>query len=64
MASGMDLDRALRRGRRAPLFSPNPYRGRGDLAVAWRRGYRQNLRSRNNQSEQRVAYFRAHAHLN
>ena len=64
MASRADLDRALREGRRVEPLTPNPYYGLGALAVAWRRGYSQNIRSRNNQTEQTVAYYRARAHLN
>ena len=64
MHTDAELRRALLDGRRAEPGSPNPYRGRGELAVAWRRGYRQMLTSRVQQSRQMVAYYRARAHLN
>ncbi|MCW1959921.1 MAG: hypothetical protein KIH64_015515 [Mycobacterium sp.] len=55
---------ALSEGRRAELQAPNPYYGCGELAVAWRRGYRQALTSRVQQTRQMVAYYRVRAHLN
>lgn len=64
MYSEGDIRRALIEGRGAGLKAPNPYYGCGDLAVAWRRGYRQMLTSRVQQTGQMVAYYRAHAHLN
>ncbi len=59
-----EIRRALMDGRAAEPASPNPYYGRGELAVAWRIGYRQMMTSRVNQTQQMVAYYRAHAHLN
>jgi hypothetical protein len=59
-----EIRRALLDGRAAEPLSPNPYYGRGQLAIAWRAGYRQMLNTRVNQTRQMVAYYRAHAHLN
>jgi hypothetical protein len=59
-----EIRRALLDGRAAEPLSPNPYYGRGQLAIAWRVGYRQMLNTRVNQTGQMVAFYRAHAHLN
>ncbi len=59
-----EVRRALLEGRRAELRAPNPYRGRGELAVAWLVGYRQMMNTRIEQSRPMVAYYQAHAHLN
>lgn len=64
MFTEQEIQRALLDGRAAEPQSPNPYYGRGRLAVAWRVGYRQMLTSRVNQTRQMVAYYRAHAHFN
>ena len=64
MYSEGEIRRALLEGRRAELCAPNPYYGCGELAVAWRRGYRQMLTSRVQQSRSMVAYYRVRAHLN
>ena len=64
MYSEGEIRRALLEGRRAEMGAPNPFYGRGELAVAWRFGYRQMMNSRIQKSRPTVEYYRAHAHLN
>ena len=58
------IRQALIEGRRAEPRAPNPYYGQGALAVAWREGYLQDLRSEINNGRNMRAYYAAHAQWN
>jgi hypothetical protein len=63
-ATAEQLRQALIEGRRAEPGTPNPYYGMGALAVAWRRGYTQNLTSLVNNGPGMRAFYAAHAQWN